>query len=165
MKYHPSGIPTTERIIAPQTSHLFLTSFIFYFSTLSSSQILFSWWLVILVVEGTSAMMDQDEEVALEFSIWIGGNDAIFPLSGVISFSTKGGEGWLAMLMFFVVLYHSKECWSQFWWGIFWGEGVYVDTFSQHDPLPSLCWSIHGSMCYPYQRLHNVAIAINHACR
>ncbi len=38
-----------------------------------------------LVVEDTSEMMDRDEEVALEFSSWIGGNDGIFSLSGVIS--------------------------------------------------------------------------------
>ncbi len=31
LPYQPSGMPTTERIIAPQTSHLYLTSFIFVF--------------------------------------------------------------------------------------------------------------------------------------
>ncbi len=34
MTYHTSGMPTTERIISPQSSHLFLTSFIFIFFNL-----------------------------------------------------------------------------------------------------------------------------------
>ncbi len=55
-----------------------------YFSILSSSQILFSGQTVTLVVEDTSEMMDRDEEVALEFSNWIGGSDGNFSLSGVI---------------------------------------------------------------------------------
>ncbi len=40
--------------------------------------------MVTLVVEDTSETMDQDEEVALEFSSWIGGNDGILSLSNVV---------------------------------------------------------------------------------
>ncbi len=54
-----------------------------------------------LVEVDTSEKMDQDEEVAFEFIIWIGGNKGILSLSSVISLSTEGGEGWLTVFMFF----------------------------------------------------------------
>ncbi len=44
--------------------------------------------------------MDLDEEVAMELSDWIGGYDGIISLSGVISLSKEGEEGWLAVSVF-----------------------------------------------------------------
>ncbi len=81
-------------------------------------------------------MMDQDEEVALEFSTWIGGNSGIFSLSVVISLSVEGGGRWLAVLMFFVELHHWKECWSQFCLGLFGVMGFGQTCFPIMTPSP-----------------------------
>ncbi len=75
MTYHSRGMQTTEINVAPQMSHSFSPVSSSNFSTLSSSQILFSGKKIMLVVVDTSEMIDQDEEVALKFSIWIGGNN------------------------------------------------------------------------------------------
>ncbi len=40
-----------------------------------------------------SEMMDQDEEVALELSNWIGDNKGALSLSGVMSLSIEGWRG------------------------------------------------------------------------
>ncbi len=57
------------------------------------------------VVVDTSEMMDQDEEVALELSNWIGGSDGIFSSSSVILLSKKEGRDGLQYL-FFVERHH-----------------------------------------------------------
>ncbi len=49
-----------------------------YFSILSSSQIVFSRQMLMLAVVDTFEIMDQNEDVALECSIWIEGNDGFF---------------------------------------------------------------------------------------
>ncbi len=102
--------------------------------------------------------------MALEFNSWIGGNNGIFSYSGVISLLAEEGEGWLAVSTFFVELHHWKEYWSQVWWGICLQDAAWADPFSQHDPLPSVCWLIHGVKHYLYQWQHDVAIAVNHVC-
>ncbi len=67
--------------------------------------------MVTLVVVNTSEMMDQDEEVVLELSNWIGGNKGALSLSVVISLSTGGGEELFAVSILFVEMHHWKECW------------------------------------------------------
>ncbi len=69
----------------------------------------------------------------------------------------KEGRGGL-QCHFFVGFHHWKECWSQFWWGAFF---VKQTCFPSMTPSPSLCWLIHGSVCYPYQQHHKAAIAVN----
>ncbi len=100
MSYHNSGMPTMEIIIALKKSPLFSPDLSLYFSTLSSSQILFSGCMATAVVVHTFKMMDQVEEVALELSRLVGGYEGIFALSGVSVFPLKRGEGWLVLSIF-----------------------------------------------------------------
>ncbi len=81
MTYHSNNMPTTERIIAPQSSHMFFTSFIYiYFSTLSSNKLLFNECVITVIFIDNSEMIDLDEDVALEFNNWIGGIQEFFLL-------------------------------------------------------------------------------------
>ncbi len=48
-----------------------------------------------LIVEDTSEMIDQDEEVTLEFSIWIEGNDGFFHCLMSFHCQLKAGRGGL----------------------------------------------------------------------
>ncbi len=58
-------------------------------------------------------------------------------LSGVRSLSTEGGEGWLAVSMLFVERNLWKECWSQFWWFMFFGRGFEQICFPSMTPSTS----------------------------
>ncbi len=108
MTNHPFLMPTTSRFIAPQTSHSFLTSFILMFSSLSLSH-------AAVVVVDLAKMMDEDEEVVLELSNWIGENEKKLSLYGVISLPLGDGEGWLVLYIFDIGEVSLEEVLASVW--------------------------------------------------
>ncbi len=55
-----------------------------------------------VVVVDLAKMMDEDEEVVLELSNWIGENEKKLSLYGVISLPLGDGEGWLVLYIFVI---------------------------------------------------------------
>ncbi len=123
MTCHLSGMPTPERSLATQTSHFFSPVSSSNFSNLSSSQILFSGCMVTALVVDTSQMLDQDEEVALELSTWIGGNEGFFSIwYHFILVGRMGGMAWVVYNCFGRGII-GRSIGISFWWAcFFWGD-------------------------------------------
>ncbi len=92
--------------------------------------------MVTLVVVDTSEMMGQDEEVALEFRIWIGGNNGIFHCLVSYHCQQKEGRGGLQCQCCLWSCIIGMNIGVYFGGAFYWGRGLKQTHFPSTTPSP-----------------------------